>query len=127
MFGDLGHGFLMTLAAFFLILREKQLANVKGGGEIWDTMYGGRYIIFMMGLFSMYTGFIYNDVFSKSLTLGSSGYGPTPVARTGTFPHRPLPPPTLSRAFRLWVESLTLSSPVPQVVGASAGRRRERD
>jgi V-type H+-transporting ATPase subunit a len=93
MFGDLGHGFLMTLAAFFLILREKQLANVKGGGEIWDTMYGGRYIIFMMGLFSMYTGFIYNDVFSKSLTLGSSGYGPTPVARTGTFPHRPLPPP----------------------------------
>ena len=72
MFGDLGHGTLMALAAFFLIIKEKSLAGFKGG-EIWDTMYGGRYIIFLMGLFSIYTGFIYNDIFSKSMSLGSSG------------------------------------------------------
>jgi V-type H+-transporting ATPase subunit a len=73
MFGDLGHGAIMALTALFLIVKEKDLAKFKGG-EIWDTMYGGRYIIFMMGIFSMYTGFIYNDIFSKSMSLGSSGY-----------------------------------------------------
>lgn len=74
MFGDLGHGILMSLIAFFLIYKEKSLANFKAGGEIWDTMFGGRYIIFLMGLFSIYTGFIYNDIFSKAMTLGSSGW-----------------------------------------------------
>lgn len=42
--------------------------------QIWDTMFGGRYIIILMGLFSMYTGFIYNDFFSKAVTLTESGY-----------------------------------------------------
>lgn len=73
MFGDLGHGFLMMLTAAALIIGEKRLKNFDGG-EIWDTMFNGRYIIFLMGLFSMYTGFIYNDIFSKSISLGSSGY-----------------------------------------------------
>ncbi|EDQ89979.1 uncharacterized protein MONBRDRAFT_18895 [Monosiga brevicollis MX1] len=73
MFGDFGHGTIMALIAFFLIYKEKKLASFDGG-EIWDTMYGGRYIIFLMGLFSIYTGFIYNDIFSKSITLGGSGW-----------------------------------------------------
>ena len=34
MFGDAGHGFLMALFAFLLILREKKLANSKTGGEV---------------------------------------------------------------------------------------------
>lgn len=79
MFGDLGHGFLMTLVAAFLIYKEDALKNFKGG-EIWDTMFGGRYIIILMGIFSMYTGFLYNDIFSKSLTLGESGWHATITA-----------------------------------------------
>lgn len=74
MFGDIGHGFLMFLFAYYLVRKEDSLKEIKGGGEIWDTIFGGRYIVLLMGMFSMYTGFIYNDCFSKSMTIIDSGW-----------------------------------------------------
>jgi len=73
MFGDIGHGFFMALAAGMLILFERRIG--KGfGNEILDTFYFGRYIIFLMGLFALFTGFMYNDIFSLSLTIFKSGW-----------------------------------------------------
>lgn len=72
MFGDLGHGFIMFCAAAAMIRWEKPLKKVKD--ELFTMAFYGRYIMLLMGLFSMFTGLIYNDIFSKSLTLFPSAW-----------------------------------------------------
>lgn len=74
MFGDLGHGALMAAFGFWMCYKEKPLQAKKIDSEIWTIFFGGRYIILLMGLFSMYTGLIYNDIFSKSLNIFGSSW-----------------------------------------------------
>jgi V-type H+-transporting ATPase subunit a len=74
MFGDWGHGICILLVTSYFIIREKKLLSKKLD-DMTDMAFGGRYVILMMSLFSIYTGLIYNEFFSVPFELfGRSAY-----------------------------------------------------
>ncbi|XP_041923507.1 V-type proton ATPase 116 kDa subunit a1 [Alosa sapidissima] len=83
MFGDCGHGLVMSLLAVWVIYQEEHFRHLKN--ELIDVLVGGRYILLLMGLFSIYTGLIYNDCFSKSFNIFGSSWSVRPMF----YPHGP--------------------------------------
>jgi len=74
MFGDAGHGCLMLGLGLYMCIKEKMLEARKIDNEIWKYFFNGRYLITIMAMFSIYTGLIYNDIFSKSLNIFGSSW-----------------------------------------------------
>jgi V-type H+-transporting ATPase subunit a len=67
-FRDFGHSALITIAATAMICWEGKLGKTKLD-ELIQITFCGHYIVLIMGLFSMYTSLLYNDIFSRLFTL----------------------------------------------------------
>ncbi|KAM9296415.1 V-type proton ATPase 116 kDa subunit a 1 [Gastrophryne carolinensis] len=105
MFGDFGHGILMTLFAVWMVVRESRILSQKPDNELFTMVFSGRYIILLMGLFSVYTGLIYNDCFSKALNMFGSSWSVRPMFS----------------AEANWTEQLLQTTPVLQLNPAVKG------
>ncbi|KAI4322217.1 hypothetical protein L6164_021929 [Bauhinia variegata] len=74
MFGDWGHGICLLLGALVLIARENKLSKQRLG-SFMEMLFGGRYVLLLMALFSIYCGLIYNEFFSVPFHIfGGSAY-----------------------------------------------------
>ena len=73
MYGDMGHGSILTIAALFLVLTERRMES-RGMDEMLRSIYQARYMLLGMGCCAVYAGLIYNDFFSLGLNLFGSKY-----------------------------------------------------
>lgn len=73
MYGDIGHGIILTLVAAFLIFKEKSFQG-QSLNEIFAMIFGGRYLLLFMGFFAVYMGVLYNDMFGFSVEMFRTGY-----------------------------------------------------
>ena len=71
MYGDIGHGTVLALGGLYLCL---SYSDDPKRGEMMAGMYMARYMLLMMGLFAVYAGMLYNDIFSLPLSLFTSQY-----------------------------------------------------
>lgn len=81
MYGDIGHGTIIGLVGFLFIFFESTFDRMRKEGtmpEMLDMVYGGRYIIALMGIFGCYCGIIYNDFMSIPLDVHGSSYSIDP-------------------------------------------------
>ena len=71
MFGDIGHGGLLTLLGLWLVLKKhdimKNFPNLK-------ILIKNRYFFLFLGMFAFYNGLIYNDFFAMPLGIFGSCY-----------------------------------------------------
>jgi len=65
MYADVFHGSFLFLGGCYLLYNAK--ANSESKNELMAGLHMGRYVIFMMGMFAIYNGLIYNDVTSISI------------------------------------------------------------
>ena len=73
MYGDVGHGILILLFAIVLLAKERELSKIKLN-EILGMMFDGRYVLFMMAIGTIYTGFLYNEFFAIPMNIFGSGW-----------------------------------------------------
>jgi V-type H+-transporting ATPase subunit a len=68
MYGDIGHGTLLFLAGLYLVMKAEDFRFTV------PALFQARYMVLSLGIFAVYAGFMYNDLFSVGLQLFPSGF-----------------------------------------------------
>lgn len=88
MYGDMGHGATLFFASLFLVLNEDKLNVLRKKGELGEIptmVFGGRYLLLLMGFFGFYAGTVYNDCLSVPINLfGTNWFYPGCVFTSNT-------------------------------------------
>ena len=71
MFGDIGHGTLLFLFSIYICMKKNDIYN---SNSILKQLLNYRYLLLIMGFFSIFCGLIYNDFMGIPLTLVNSCY-----------------------------------------------------
>ena len=71
MFGDIGHGTLLFLLSFYICIKKNEIYN---SNSILKGLINFRYLLLIMGFFSIFCGLIYNDFMGIPLTIFNSCY-----------------------------------------------------
>ena len=74
MFGDYGHGSLILFVGTCMVLFNERLQKTA-----MRDAQSGRYLCFMMGLFSCYNGLLYNEWFAIPYPWFDSCYVTSPL------------------------------------------------
>ena len=82
MFGDVGHGLINTICSMLLIIFEKKLSNIHN--DMFTLIFAGRYVIFLMSIFSIIVGLIYNDFFALGFNCFKTKYEYLSTTKDGT-------------------------------------------
>lgn len=73
MFGDFGHGLVLLLFGLFLVWTYKETTNTIAESYT-DSIYKMRYLLVLLGVFSTYSGLIYNEFMSLKIPFFRSCY-----------------------------------------------------
>jgi len=60
MFGDIGHGLLLSLLGGYLVLKSEEILRTNPSLK---TLVKVRYLFLFLGMFAFYNGWIYDDFF----------------------------------------------------------------
>jgi V-type H+-transporting ATPase subunit a len=85
MFGDIAHGSLLMLFGIWLIFKKS-----TDNQSIIGILTEHKYLIFLMGFFATYCGFIYNDFLSISLDIFGTCYSMDTPGPNNTIPRKGL-------------------------------------
>jgi V-type H+-transporting ATPase subunit a len=94
MYGDMGHGSVILMLGCFLVFSYGKLAAGKRGlDEMVSGMFSARWMLLLMGFFSVYCGLIYNDFFALPINFfGSSWFWPEGAESAEGTPATPILP-----------------------------------
>ena len=80
MFGDIGHGGLLLITGSLMCIFDKQIKSIPSIAGLAAM----RYLLLMMGIFSFYNGWIYNEFFAIPFEVFGSCYEEEPMVLSNT-------------------------------------------